>query len=338
MDTTAINITRAHPETPRARKRTATSPLSEIDVGSAHIQPYTNINPNPSTHLASSNGSVNTQIESKLLDLRKQYHRALSNLTKTEHHLTFLQQCQSDSKIPKGLQIKITPQAFLSTETNINTEFTNIITQAEEELRNSLIRHYETINEALLEQISDLERKMAVATQTAPTETQTQHQELLDKTHNNISKRKTNLQDRANKKMETLKNPSSRPPRNRPQSKNKRNPTHKPQPPNPTHTHRTTHQQPRNTSHQQPRNTLPQKPQRQPQNTQNRTYNNPPPRQQRNYSYAEATQGFRPGGPGPNQPLQPTRPHLLPNPTSTTMDTQQLILQTLTQLLQTLQK
>lgn len=348
MDTTNTNITvvqSAAAPTPRARKRFATSPLQEIDVGSAQCRPscprdITSNTNNKSTHTASKTGSADPLQEKKLLDLRKQYHRTLSDLTKTDHHLTFLQHCKEANKIPKGLQIKVTPQAFLGSETDVNTEFRNITQQAEEALRDTLIRHYDLIHDALNKQREDLEQEMALAAESAPAPAQEDHQQILEKTTTNMAKRKNILLDKANRKMEILKNPSLAQRRNRSSSRpNHRatratsNPKPKPQP-----SHHNHHQQRPNNQqpHQRPNN---QRPINQPPN-----HTQP----QRTYpSYASATQGFHPGGPGqnhpPNQLTRQPRKTLLPNPSNqtnppTNTDTQQLILQTLTQLLQILQK
>ena len=299
------------PTTPRSRKRVARPPLLEVDVGSAPIN-TSNSNPTQSTHSASNTGSVHTD-ETTLLALRKKYHRTLTSLAKSEHHHNFLVQCKREKRIPKGLQIKITPQAFLSSKTSIKTEFTNIIRQTEENLTATLIRHYQHVNEVLTTEKEEIEEEMTHALATQSPTSKTKHEELLQKTTTNIDRRKTLLHERATKKMNTLKNPRHRSPR--PRAPNRPRPTQ----------------------------------QRQPSRSTTRPVPPPPTHNQRRYpSYAAATQGFRTGGSGPTDPrTQHIRPALLPDPQqhytrpshqNPTQDTQQLILQTLTQLLQTLRQ
>ena len=330
MDTTATTIRVLNQTgTPsRTRKRAATSPLLEIDVGSAHIQPILTSNPIRSTHSASTTGSVHLQTADKLLQLRKEYHHILSNLTKIDHHLTFLKQCKEENRIPKGLQMKVTPQAFLSSLTMVDTEFTNITKQAEESLRDILIGHYDTLHDHFNKQREELEKQMTDAEQAAPPQARETHQQIIDKTTSNMAKRKNILLDRANKKMEILRNPSLRPPRTRSTSRPNNRPNNRPKP------------QPQ-TSRNPPRINRQQRPQEQNRpnhpNRPNQPHNHAK-QTQRSYTYAAATQGFPTGGPGHNnQPNQPTRQPLLPNP-QTNPDIQQKILQTLMQLLQTLQR
>ena len=315
------------PLTPRSRKRIANSPLQELDVGSAHTNPYINNNPSRSTHSASITGSVHEE-EDALLHLRKQYHHTLTAITKAEHHRSFLKQCQQENRVPKGLQIKLTPQAYMSDSTTINTEFNNITRQAEQNLCDTLIRHYDTLHEKLTAQLNEIEEKMA---ETAASESETTietHEALIQKTIANIHKRKSTLQEKATKKIEILKNPQRRP---HPPG-NRRNP-----PP-------ATQRRQRNPPPTQQRRPHP------PPRTETRTTISRERTEQRDIypSYAAATKGFQARGPGltesRHQEPRIQRKTLLPLPTMsrgtdpTGQDTQKLILQTLAQLLQILQQ
>ena len=135
-------------------KRQATSPLQEQDVGCARTYPQTYFS-TTSTHQASNNGSVHnladthnttttnsthttstanpsSNPEDLLLQLRKRYHKALSGLTTTNHHLHFLHDCKDNNKIPHGLHIT---QAFCPSTTDINNIFKSITEKAERDLR-----------------------------------------------------------------------------------------------------------------------------------------------------------------------------------------------------------
>ena len=59
----------------------------------------------------------------KLLELRKSYHRLNHQLVQANHHKKFLEKCLEENLIPEGLRINIEPQAFMSSKSNIKDEW-----------------------------------------------------------------------------------------------------------------------------------------------------------------------------------------------------------------------
>ena len=172
-------------------------------------------NPNQSTHQASDSGSVTR--EDDLLALRKDHHHNQNAISKATHHLGFLNECRSSGVMPKGLQIQNTPQAFLNKMTNINTEWKNIVKQAEQSLLDTLINDYGEVLTALEEKREILQISMQRATRNKSPEIQQHHREIMKKTTDNIKKREETLKEKSQNKLKQLRNPQPRNNRERPE-------------------------------------------------------------------------------------------------------------------------
>ena len=195
-------------DTPRSRKRAATSPLEEQSVGSARItRPNHNHNPKIGTLQASVTGSTPPNVEENLLSLRKKYHRAASALTQIEHHQSFMQECISYEIVPKGLQINVQPYAFLSEETEVKKRFNKIIIKAQEAFKEVLLDHYDQLQKQYREKIDQVTKEISQEESKLTTDNQT-HSESLEKTKANIEKKKKLLIEKATKKLEILKDPT----------------------------------------------------------------------------------------------------------------------------------
>ena len=143
--------------------------------------------------------------ENQLLVLRKKYKRTCSGLVKMHSHLEFIQKCREKASAPKGLRIKVKCNALLADFTDIGHRFKEIKNQAEEDFMEALIQHYELTTSRLETEKSLLISEMDKLCQNChDTQTAEAHQSLLEKTQENILKLRERLEEKKNKKLESL--------------------------------------------------------------------------------------------------------------------------------------
>ena len=152
-------------------------------------------------------------------------------------HLEFIQKCREKASAPKGLRIKVKCNALLADFTDIGHRFKEIKNQAEEDFMEALIQHYELTTSRLETEKSLLISEMDKLCQNChDTQTAEAHQSLLEKTQENILKLRERLEEKKNKKLESLdlppvKRPKQDTPRRKKRGMNNTNP---PYPPNNT--------------------------------------------------------------------------------------------------------
>jgi len=196
----------------RSRKRFATSPIEHSSVGSASVSTLINLNPTHGTLSVSDTGSAPKYTPDKLLELRKKFHRTSSSITQINHHLKFIQDCVSYDIVPKGLQINIKPYAYLANETNIEAKFKRITEKAQASYLEALLDHYGDLQIHHQEELKKIQIELDKAETHLSPEVSITHKQLLEKTTENIEKKKKQLTDKATKKIEILRDPSKKPP------------------------------------------------------------------------------------------------------------------------------
>ena len=134
-----------------------------------------------------------TQQELSLLGLRQLYKRTKSNLAKLKSHLAFLQECKKRGTIPKGLRISVDCNALMPELTNIKEQFYQT-KNSETKFADVLLEHYQIIQSMLEEELTAITATMAQKVSAAREEERKLHEELLDKTEENIVKHTERLE------------------------------------------------------------------------------------------------------------------------------------------------
>lgn len=153
------------------------------------------------------NNTIEPQPKSKpsLLELRKQFKKIYSSTNRAKSHHVFIKSCIEEKRIPIGLQIKTTCNAFRSKETDIETSFGRIIAEAENNLLLALEEHYGQILQDLEEELGTLNLDIdAVITRSTEDEL-TSHNELMKKTVENLQQSQKKRNDNKNKKLHRIK-------------------------------------------------------------------------------------------------------------------------------------
>jgi len=122
-----------------------------------------------------------------LLHLRKSFKRSKTTRQTAANHKTFLLECQTLNLQPKGLQIKLPCVALASNSTNIKKEFEKILTETQKKLTQSLVEHYQQVEETnrKLSNQTLVEITNTQAT-TPPADLQT-HSKIMEATQRNIA-------------------------------------------------------------------------------------------------------------------------------------------------------
>ncbi len=154
-------------------------------------------------------GSV-TREEKTLLVLRQQYKKVSTNMARVKSHLSFLQECQGQNRIPKGLRVNVKCNALLADYTTVKEQFKSTKETAEGEFTESLKEHYELVKANLTTELKKLESDMERGLSKINDEAKKEHLDLMKKTTDNITKHEERLQNRKKLKYEHLCNPEAR--------------------------------------------------------------------------------------------------------------------------------
>lgn len=136
-----------------------------------------------------------TDTNNKLLE---SYRINESKAVKVEHHIQFLKQSRKEYKIPKGLQIN-NQYHVIDENQDFRAHINEIRYNAEMEIVNAILEHYETLYNTLCKKSRALTKKLAELTNDTPD--LTNKKEKIDKP---IKELKTKLQDKRKKKITTL--------------------------------------------------------------------------------------------------------------------------------------
>lgn len=163
-----------------------------------------------------------------LLYYRRYYHRTYTIKTQAEHHALFIQQCIKDKIIPKGLQIRLTPQIFKAGKTNITEKINNIIDNAQREIMQSLLLHYTSLLAYAEDKESHFPTEVPAHLQKNTQTELDEHTQLLVKTSKNIQEKRDTLKRRREKKIQQLKDSKNLPDKTRPSHYIRKGPPHAP--------------------------------------------------------------------------------------------------------------
>lgn len=152
--------------------------------------------------------TVPSTLEKKdLLALRQGFKRAKCNYDKVCSHLDFIHACMEEAKTPNGLQVRVKCNALLKDMTSVQQDFQHTKTKAEHEFEDSLKTHYIKVKDKLSENIARLEAQMTIELGQATSEEKKTHDEMMEKTIQNIKKQQLKLEDRKKRKLEGLLQP-----------------------------------------------------------------------------------------------------------------------------------
>ena len=169
-----------------------------------------------------------------LLDLRKKFKRAQSQLHRVTSHKEFLQACVQNDTIPQGLAIKKSCNAIFPEGTDVRQEFRDILRRAERDLLQSVLTHYTTLETQRTNELTSLETQMSnFHTQLSQADL-TEHTTMLAKTRTNLDRTNAKRSTRKLNKLNRLREPNRRqggrrqPPR---QQQDRYRPAYRPQDP-----------------------------------------------------------------------------------------------------------
>ena len=146
----------------------------------------------------------------KLLSLRKNYKKTTVALTKAKAHRGFIKTCRGKQQTPKGLKVHLKCSAFLADFTNISAQFDDTSKKAEAAYLSNLDAHYEKVVNQLAQKQTLLEETMTTLTGHASDQEKDSHQEMLEKTNNNVQKLSDELDKKKKRKLENIAQPSKR--------------------------------------------------------------------------------------------------------------------------------
>jgi len=151
--------------------------------------------------------------------LRQKYKKSRTNLVRIQSHLSFISECYHTTTTPKGLKVNVQCHALLKDLTEVGHRFDNTKSRAEREFVSALHDHYLAVREKLRNEVKDIE--LAMQRQALLTQNRDQvkrHEELLQKTVDNITKEEQKLGEKKKRKMELMNQP--RPKKNRDNNRN----------------------------------------------------------------------------------------------------------------------
>ena len=143
----------------------------------------------------------------KLLSMRKQYKKTSVALAKAEAHSSFLTSCSCQQQTPKGLTVNVHCSAFLSDLTNVQTQFKETTTNAEQGYLSHLNVHYNTVVNELKQKQSVIRSAMTSLEEQANAEEREAHKVILSKTDSNVQNPSIELARKKKRKLEDLTNP-----------------------------------------------------------------------------------------------------------------------------------
>lgn len=150
--------------------------------------------------------TANTEKKS-LLAWRQAYKKTRCNLDRARSHLDFIRACMGNHKVPKGLQVKVQCNALLSDLTDVKTKFQHTKGMAEKEYTEALESHYVQLIAKLESELLEIEFHMAREVREASDQDKRIHDQMMDKTRENIEKLGRTLDETKKRKMEMLTNP-----------------------------------------------------------------------------------------------------------------------------------
>ncbi len=153
---------------------------------------------------------VDIQEKKSLLALRQAYKKAKSNLDRSNSHFEFLQECVEKENAPKGLNVNVKCNALMSDCTDVQVRFDNTKKYAEKEYTTALRGHYVAVRRICRDQVDELKKEMETELSKASMEEKQTHQLLIDKTEENLSKQRKQLDERKRRKLETIGKPEEK--------------------------------------------------------------------------------------------------------------------------------
>ena len=142
-----------------------------------------------------------------LLAARRGMRKKQSQLARSDSHLQFFQECQTQRITPKGLQIKVKCNPLLPSSSNVLTSFEETKNHAQEEFKDKLADHYTITRSALEKEIQELDQAMSTALTSATEEEREEHGNKMTTSYANLEKEKANLLARKERKLEITNNP-----------------------------------------------------------------------------------------------------------------------------------
>lgn len=139
-----------------------------------------------------------------LLAMRQQYKKLKTNQMRIKSHLSFIQQCRRERKIPKGLQVNVQCNAFLHELSNVKQQFNTTKAIAEQGFSKSLEEHYLMAKAKIDKDLEELEKTIAAKLEQANPQEKAEHEYLMAKTRENVSRHEERLGERKKKKLEGL--------------------------------------------------------------------------------------------------------------------------------------
>ena len=184
---------------PSPNPNPSTSPTEGAQATSGMTRPTSDA---ASLHQTSKPSS--SEQKRSLLDLRKTFKRKTSVLNRIESHLAFIDKCQELKIMPRGLRLNKNCDVLLKAHTSVVKDFHNIIQEAEAKLRACLINHYMSMQEKIGTELEAIAAETHEALrQASPTERK-DHDDLMNKTSNNLDRQKERMNDIKIRKMETI--------------------------------------------------------------------------------------------------------------------------------------
>ena len=147
-----------------------------------------------------------------LLSLRRDYHRAATQTLSATHHLAFLETCLEDSIVPKGLRLQLSPQIYKASASNVAQKIATILGDAEKSIIKALAMHYRYLKREGTKSMKSTDSQMSLFSSSLPPSSSTgkDHEEALEKTKNNLERKKEQLSQRATRKLEALRKPQDK--------------------------------------------------------------------------------------------------------------------------------
>ena len=128
-------------------------------------------------------------------------------LLRAEHHRDFLEKCQQRETIPKGLRLN-REVYFMRGAKNCQTasKIEDIISNAEKEMRGTLVKHYNDLTDILTSTLQDLENKLDKKIKQDPISNRQKKRVLSSLHHSEVEecKLRTSLEETRRGKLEML--------------------------------------------------------------------------------------------------------------------------------------
>ena len=134
--------------------------------------------------------------QTDLLSLRRDYHRAASQVMMSSHHLEFLGKCKEASHVPPGLRISLRPQVYASNASHMEESIKKIINSVQDEIIQALCTHYNSILEHAQNVLDQVSSTLSSSLSLLPPSQAAPHQQLMERTNTNLERKKKQLATR----------------------------------------------------------------------------------------------------------------------------------------------